>query len=61
MTLTLERHMKRKGPRSVPDFSRKPKGKPDSAQADTNAPPPKQVDRVVKPTTKSGGAGRRGG
>jgi hypothetical protein len=60
--LNRERHMKRKGPRAVPDFSRKPKARPDAPAPDPNAPPPPPTSRVTKPNTlKSGGAGRRGG
>jgi hypothetical protein len=54
--------MKKKGPRSVPDFSRKQKGRPDASPVDANAPAPRVPrDLTAKPkagTTKAGG--RRG-
>jgi hypothetical protein len=53
--------MKKKGPRSVPDFSRKQKGRPDPAAANVNAPPRPSTPVVVKPKTTSSKAGRRGG
>jgi hypothetical protein len=55
--------MKKKGPRSIPDFSRKPKGRSDTAAPDANTPPPpsRPRDVVVKPKATSSKSGRRGG
>jgi hypothetical protein len=53
--------MKKKGPRSIPDFSRKQKGRPDTAAPDTAAPAhqkPREVN--VKPKATSSKSGRRG-
>jgi hypothetical protein len=54
--------MKKKGPRSIPDFSRKAKGRPGTAAApDPSMPaPPNPRDVVVKPKTISSKSGRRG-
>lgn len=53
--------MKKKGPRSIPDFSHKQKGRPDAAAPDANAPRPRTPrDMVVKPKGPSSKSGRRG-
>ena len=53
--------MKKKQPRSIPDFSRKAKGRPDGTAPDTSVPvPPPPRDPVVKPKGLSTKSGRRG-
>jgi len=54
--------MKKKGPRSIPDFSRKQKGRPDTSPVDVAAPAPrtpKDVARKPEGTLPKAG-GRRG-
>jgi len=49
--------MKKKGPRSIPDFSRKQKGRPDKLPSDVAAPappPPKDLPKSAA-TSKAGG------
>jgi len=54
--------MKKKGPRSIPDFSRKPAQRtPGAVATDPGAPThPRPRDVVVKPKATSSKSGRRG-
>lgn len=53
--------MKKKGSRSIPDFSSKRKGPSTLAAPARQAEPvPTPPDRVVKPHSKSAKSGRRG-
>ena len=54
--------MGKKGLRSIPDFSRQPKGPRDGVNTSTKAPPPPPPKNPgVKPQTKAGKSGNRGG
>lgn len=56
--------MKNKGPRAIPDFSRKTApgaaGRPGSTAAKPDAPPPPAPRPTVKPHATSAKSGRRG-
>jgi hypothetical protein len=54
--------MKKKGPRSIPDFSRKQKGRPGTTTApDPGAVAPQKPREInVKPKATSSKSGRRG-
>ena len=53
--------MKKKGPRSIPDFSRKQKGQPDKVPSDVAAPAPRSPkDLPPKSTATSKAGGPRG-
>jgi hypothetical protein len=57
--------MKKKGPRSIPDFSSKrkspaPGGTPPVAGVDPKTPAPIPPSRIVKPHATSAKSGRRG-
>ena len=57
--------MKKKGARSIPDFSRqrpaKPDGKTPDDKAQPHTPPPREANRSAKPqSTSAKSGGRRG-
>ena len=54
--------MKKKGPRSIPDFSAKPKGKrAPEAETAVKQPHAPVTTRNIKPQATSAKSGRRGG
>ena len=54
--------MKKKGPRDIPDFSRKPQAPPGKvAQPVNEGATPKPHDPIVKTTSQPPKGGRRGG
>ncbi len=53
--------MKKKGPKSIPDFSKKRKQAPIAGQADNPKAHAPVTTRNVKPQATSSKAGRRGG
>jgi hypothetical protein len=55
--------MRRKGERSIPDFSRKKKAPPRGTEAQPEAQrkvPPPPMPRTIKPQSTSSKSGRRG-